>query len=33
MGFAMAMMNEYSRLVVMLIPLAISSVGTHDPKP
>jgi len=33
MGFAIAMMNEYSRLVVMLIHLAIRSDGTHEPKP
>ena len=32
-GLAMAMMKAYCRLVVMLMPLAISSVGTQAAKP
>ena len=32
-GLAMAMMNAYFWLVVIRMPLAISSVGTQEPKP
>jgi hypothetical protein len=33
MGLAIAMMNEYCKLVVMVMPFAISNVGTHAAKP
>src|ERR1700747_2555522 len=33
MGLAIAMMKEYSRLLVTLTPLAICRVGTHSAKP
>jgi hypothetical protein len=32
-GLAMAMMNEYCRLVVTVMPLEISSVGTQAANP
>ena len=32
-GLAAAMMNEYSRLVVMWMPLAISNDGTQEANP
>jgi len=32
-GAAMAMMKEYWRLLVVVTPAAMSSVGTHEAKP